>query len=154
LRVDLERSLFKTNLLNNKVLLWSTALQALASFAVIYIPAIVSYWKSAFCVTVILYTSPQNDRVFLHDGIGWEWGLVFGQVLNYWVCAELWKLAKRRRLRKKGYVVAEEEEREKDEIDEIIEETEGKKKKKKATKMPDRRLRLEDTIPPPRGMLR
>ena len=62
-------------------------------------------------------------------------------------------MAKRRRLRKKGYVVAEADEPEKDEIDEMIEEKEGKKKKKDI-KMPDRRLRLEDTIPPPRGMFR
>ena len=87
----------------------------------------------------------QNDKVFLHDGIGWEWGLVFGQLINYWVCAELWKLAKRRRLRKKGYMPPDDEEEEQEEEDEDMVNEKGKRRKPRRG-MPDRRLRLEDTI--------
>ena len=39
--IDLEKSLFKTNILDNKILLWSVSMQAVASFALIYIPTIV-----------------------------------------------------------------------------------------------------------------
>ena len=142
--LDLERSLFKTNLLNNKVLLWSASLQALATFAVIYIPTIVSQHIVPWCDSSLIILS-QNDKVFLHDGIGWEWGLVFGQLINYWVCAELWKLAKRRRLRKKGYMPPDEEEEEQEEEDEDMVNEKGKRRKPRRG-MPDRRLRLEDTI--------
>ena len=48
---DLEQSLFKTNILDNKVLLWSAALQAVASFALVYIPVIVSNGRLCLCAS-------------------------------------------------------------------------------------------------------
>jgi hypothetical protein len=37
-----------------------------------------------------------NHRVFQLDGLTWQWGLVIGQVVIYFVAAELYKLAKRK----------------------------------------------------------
>ena len=60
-----------------------------------------------------------------------------GQIIVYWVCAELWKLARRIRLKKKGYKIGDESGTAEDGL---IDEKKG---------MPDKRLHLEDTIPPP-----
>ena len=55
-------------------------------------------------------------------------------------------MARRRRLKKKGYKLSGEEDAEEEVEADMINE-----KVRKRRKMPDRRLRLEDTIPPPRG---
>ncbi|KAF9022152.1 potassium/sodium eff [Hymenopellis radicata] len=73
---NLTRSLFKMNLLENRLLLWSTGCLALSVFPIIYIPAI-------------------NDRVFQVDGLTWHWALVFGQLVVYVVAVEMYKLIRR-----------------------------------------------------------
>jgi len=70
------KSLFKMNLLDNKVLLWCAVVLALTTFPIVYIPTI-------------------NTRVFLLETIEWEWGIIFGQILLYIACSELYKWVKR-----------------------------------------------------------
>lgn len=43
----------------------------------------------------ILYIPQVNTRIFQLNGLTWHWGLVFGQLVLYFVAAELYKLAKR-----------------------------------------------------------
>ncbi|XPS73172.1 P-type Na(+) transporter [Ascochyta lentis] len=61
-----------------------------------------------FSVTVVfvmvvptLYIPKLNHIVFLHDGISWEWAVVFVAVIGYMVGAEAWKWAKRVYFRRK-----------------------------------------------------
>ncbi|EOR00553.1 hypothetical protein E3P92_04153 [Wallemia ichthyophaga] len=70
------RSVFKMNLLDNKLLIWSVALLSLSVFPVIYIPVI-------------------KDRVFQVTGIGWEWGMIAATVLVYFGYLEVYKAIKR-----------------------------------------------------------
>merc|ERR1711964_202569 len=70
-------SLFKMNLLENKVLLASVAIISLSVFPVLYIPVI-------------------NDKVFLLFGLKWEWGMVFASLLVYIAFTEAYKLLRRR----------------------------------------------------------
>lgn len=61
-----------------------------------------------FSVTIVfvmaiptLYIPKLNHVVFLHDGISWEWAVVFVAVIGYMAGAELWKWAKRVYFRQK-----------------------------------------------------
>ncbi|TIA99512.1 hypothetical protein E3P96_02904 [Wallemia ichthyophaga] len=65
------RSVFKMNLLDNKLLIWSAGLLSLSVFPVIYIPVI-------------------KDRVFQVTGIGWEWGMIAATVLIFFGNTELY----------------------------------------------------------------
>ncbi|TXT04305.1 hypothetical protein VHUM_04192 [Vanrija humicola] len=69
-------SLFKMNLMDNKVLLWCVVVLVLSMFPVVYIPVI-------------------NDKVFLIGQLKWEWGIVFGMVIVYFIASEAYKWAKR-----------------------------------------------------------
>ncbi|KAL7410384.1 hypothetical protein BDY24DRAFT_400352 [Mrakia frigida] len=72
----LERGLFQMQLLDNKILLWSSGICALSVFPIIYIPVI-------------------SDYVFQLTGIGWEWGLVAAALVIYFCATEGWKLLRR-----------------------------------------------------------
>jgi potassium/sodium efflux P-type ATPase len=61
-----------------------------------------------FSVTIVfaivvptLYIPKLNHVVFLHDGIGWEWAVVFTAVAAFMIGAEAWKWAKRVYFRQK-----------------------------------------------------
>ncbi|KAL1407966.1 hypothetical protein Q8F55_004763 [Vanrija albida] len=69
-------SLFKMNLMDNKVLLWCVVVLVLSMFPVVYIPVI-------------------NDKVFLIGQLKWEWGIVFGMVIVYFIASEAYKWCKR-----------------------------------------------------------
>ncbi|POR39560.1 Calcium-transporting ATPase 3 [Tolypocladium paradoxum] len=69
-------SVFKT-IYHNRFLFWGVVAGFLATFPVIYIPYL-------------------NDIVFKHQGLTWEWGVVFGCVLVYIALVEAWKAVKRR----------------------------------------------------------
>jgi hypothetical protein len=43
-----------------------------------------------------------NNKVFLVNGLGWEWGIVFGMILVYLVSTEAWKWGKRVYFRRKA----------------------------------------------------
>lgn len=73
----LEKSLFQMDLMDNKLLLWSAFALSLSVFPVLYIPKI-------------------SDYAFQVLGLKWEWGIVFGMVLVYLVCTELYKMLRRR----------------------------------------------------------
>ncbi|PHH89330.1 hypothetical protein CDD83_6276 [Cordyceps sp. RAO-2017] len=62
---------------HNRVLLCGVLVGFLATFPILYIPAL-------------------NTGVFKHQGLGWEWGVVFGCVAAYMVLVEVWKAVKRR----------------------------------------------------------
>lgn len=64
------------DLWDNQFLFWSVIGGFVTVFPVVYIPVI-------------------NDKVFLHDPIGWEWGLSVACVLFFLVATEAWKWAKR-----------------------------------------------------------
>lgn len=64
------------DLWDNQFLFWSVIGGFVTVFPVVYIPVI-------------------NDKVFLHDPIGWEWGLSVACVLFFLVTTEAWKWAKR-----------------------------------------------------------
>lgn len=64
------------DLWDNQFLFWSVIGGFVTVFPVVYIPVI-------------------NDKVFLHDPIGWEWGLSVACVLFFFVAAEAWKWGKR-----------------------------------------------------------
>lgn len=70
------------DLWDNQFLFWSVVLGFITVFPVVYIPVI-------------------NNKVFLHKGIGYEWGVAFGFTILFLLCAEAWKWAKRVYLRKK-----------------------------------------------------
>ncbi|KAJ9125453.1 hypothetical protein QFC22_000414 [Naganishia vaughanmartiniae] len=72
----LEKGLFQMDLMDNKLLLWSAFALSLSVFPVLYIPKI-------------------SDYAFQVLGLKWEWGIVFGMVLVYLVCTELYKMLKR-----------------------------------------------------------
>lgn len=87
--IDLRRSLFAMHpesetpytqvfrdIWSNKFLFWSVIFGFVSAFPVIYIPII-------------------NDDVFLHKGIGYEWGLVAGFSLCFLIGAEFYKWLKR-----------------------------------------------------------
>lgn len=61
---------------SNKFLFWSLVGGVVTVFPLVYIPVI-------------------NDKVFLHDRIGYEWGVAIGFSLLYLIGSELWKWAKR-----------------------------------------------------------
>jgi magnesium-transporting ATPase (P-type) len=73
----LEKSIFQMDLMDNKLLLWSAFALSLSVFPVLYIPKI-------------------SDYAFQVLGLKWEWGIVFGMVLVYLVCTELYKMLRRR----------------------------------------------------------
>lgn len=64
-------------LLYNRFLLWAVLAGFFITFPVVYIPVV-------------------NTTVFKHQGIGWEWGVVFGAVMAYLAFVEGWKAVKRR----------------------------------------------------------
>ncbi|KAK5991416.1 Sodium/potassium exporting P-type ATPase cta3 [Cladobotryum mycophilum] len=68
-------SVFKT-IYHNRFLFWSVVAGFLATFPVIYIPYV-------------------NTIVFKHQGLTWEWGVVFGCVVTYVALVECWKAIKR-----------------------------------------------------------
>lgn len=70
------QSIFRMNLLENKVLLWSVVLLLLSIFPVIYIPVI-------------------NDKVFLLFDIKWEWGMVFASALFFLAVTKIYKFFRR-----------------------------------------------------------
>ncbi|KAH8919182.1 potassium/sodium eff [Atractiella rhizophila] len=72
-----EMSLFKMDLLDNKPLLFTVVILCISVFPVVYIPTI-------------------NDKVFLVQGLGWEWGIIFGAIAVYILAAEAWKFGRRR----------------------------------------------------------
>ncbi|TFB01270.1 Calcium-transporting ATPase 3 [Trichoderma ghanense] len=55
-----------------------------------------------FVVFPTLYIPRLNTVVFMHAGIGWEWGVVFVAVVVFVVGAEAWKWAKRIYFRRRG----------------------------------------------------
>ncbi|KAL1407292.1 hypothetical protein Q8F55_006713 [Vanrija albida] len=69
-------SMFRTNMRDNKVLLWCVVVLTLSTFPVVYIPVI-------------------NDKVFLMGSLKWEWGIVFGMILVYLGATEAYKWGKR-----------------------------------------------------------
>ena len=69
-------SVFKT-IYHNRFLFWSVVAGFAATFPVIYIPYL-------------------NTTVFKHQGLTWEWGVVFGCVVVYVALLEIWKASKRR----------------------------------------------------------
>ncbi|SCV04793.1 LAMI_0H19196g1_1 [Lachancea mirantina] len=96
--IDLRRSFFQMqpetytpytqwmkDIWSNKFLFWSVILGFVSVFPVVYIPVI-------------------NDKVFLHKGIGFEWGLAFGFSVAFWVGAEIYKFSKRRFYRNRNLV--------------------------------------------------
>ncbi|KAL6450438.1 ENA5 Sodium transport ATPase 5 [Candida maltosa Xu316] len=66
----------QTDLWENKVLFWSIFGGIASVFPVIYIPVI-------------------NTKVFLHKGIGWEWGIAVASTVIFFIGAEAWKWCKR-----------------------------------------------------------
>lgn len=67
----------------NQFLFWSVIFGFATVFPVIYIPVI-------------------NDKVFLHDPIGYEWGLAFAFTILFLAGAEFWKWMKRVHLRRQN----------------------------------------------------
>ncbi|BEJ14512.1 hypothetical protein CspHIS471_0402790 [Cutaneotrichosporon sp. HIS471] len=76
------RGLFQINLMDNKVLLWCVVALSLTTFPIVYIPVI-------------------NNKVFMIEGLKWEWGIVFGMILVYLAATELYKYFKRMYFRRK-----------------------------------------------------
>lgn len=87
--VDLRRSFFRMqpetdepvrqffrDILGNKFLFWSIVFGFASAFPVVYIPVI-------------------NDKVFLHKGIGYEWGVAIAFTVVFWIFCELYKWGKR-----------------------------------------------------------
>ena len=64
------------DLWGNQFLFWSVIAGTVTVVPVIYIPVI-------------------NDKVFLHIGIGYEWGVAVGFALCFLLGAETWKYLKR-----------------------------------------------------------
>ncbi|PNY26327.1 Calcium-transporting ATPase 3 [Tolypocladium capitatum] len=69
-------SVFRT-VYHNRFLFWAVVVGFSATFPIIYIPYV-------------------NTAVFKHQGLGWEWGVVFGCVVGYIALVEAWKAVKRR----------------------------------------------------------
>lgn len=87
--VDMRRSFFRMtpntsepfrqffrDVYENKFLFWSIVVGFAGAFPVVYIPVI-------------------NTAVFLHQSIGYEWGVSVGFTIVFWMGAELWKYGKR-----------------------------------------------------------
>ncbi|GAB1315395.1 hypothetical protein MFIFM68171_05605 [Madurella fahalii] len=72
-----------TRLWKNTFLFWSVAAGFLSAFPTLYIPVL-------------------NRRVFLHDRIDKEWGIVFAMTALFFIGAELWKWAKRVHFRRQS----------------------------------------------------
>lgn len=66
----LERGIFQVNLLDNKILIWSSLACALTVFPAIYIPVI-------------------NDYAFQMTGIGYEWGLIAAALIIFMTIVEV-----------------------------------------------------------------
>lgn len=71
-----KRSIFHS-IWRNRFLFWAVVAGFVIAFPVIYLPAV-------------------NHAVFKHEGIGEEWGIVFGCVVVYLALVESWKAIKRR----------------------------------------------------------
>ncbi|KAK4149984.1 hypothetical protein C8A00DRAFT_18400 [Chaetomidium leptoderma] len=67
----------------NTFLFWSVVVGFFSIFPTLYIPVL-------------------NRRVFLHEGIGKEWGIVFAVTILFFIGAESWKWAKRVHFRRKN----------------------------------------------------
>lgn len=87
--VDLRRSFFRMqpetdepvrqffrDIYGNKFLFWSIMFGFASAFPVVYIPVI-------------------NDKVFLHKGIGYEWGVAISFTVIFWISCEIYKWGKR-----------------------------------------------------------
>ncbi|CCK71533.1 putative Na(+)-exporting P-type ATPase ENA5 KNAG_0H01200 [Huiozyma naganishii CBS 8797] len=87
--IDLRRSFFRMtpdtdepvkqffrDVYGNKFLFWSVIFGFASTFPVVYIPVI-------------------NDKVFLHKGIGYEWGIAIAFTVAFWITCELYKYCKR-----------------------------------------------------------
>ncbi|KAF2640140.1 sodium P-type ATPase-like protein [Massarina eburnea CBS 473.64] len=93
--VDMRRSFFRMqphsnkyftqwfhDVWRNKFLFWSIMAGFVTIFPVLYIPVI-------------------NNKVFKHQGISWEWGIVFVATILFFLGIETWKWAKRVYFRRK-----------------------------------------------------
>lgn len=69
-------SVFKT-IYHNRFLFWSVVGGFVMIFPIVYIPEL-------------------NTKVFKHEGLSWEWGVVAGAVVLYIALIETWKAVKRR----------------------------------------------------------
>ncbi|KYK61328.1 calcium-transporting ATPase 3 [Drechmeria coniospora] len=69
-------SVFKT-VYHNRFLFWAVVAGFLVTFPIVYIPYL-------------------NTIVFKHEGLTWQWGVVFGCVAIYVALVEAWKAVKRR----------------------------------------------------------
>ncbi|OKL59981.1 hypothetical protein UA08_04800 [Talaromyces atroroseus] len=67
---------FFRDIWENHFLFWAVVIGAISVFPAVYIPGL-------------------NTDVFKHQGISWEWGLSFGAVIIFVLCAEAWKGLKR-----------------------------------------------------------
>lgn len=94
--VDLRRSFFRMqpetdepvrqffrDIYGNKFLFWSIMFGFASAFPVVYIPVI-------------------NDKVFLHTGIGYEWGIAIAFTVIFWIFCESYKWGKRLYYRNKS----------------------------------------------------
>lgn len=94
--MDLRRSFFRMkpksphyltqwarDLWENRFLFWSILAGVISIFPLLYIPGL-------------------NRVVFRHEGISWEWGIVFVETAVFFAGVEAWKLAKRVWFRKKA----------------------------------------------------
>lgn len=94
--MDLRRSFFRMrsgsehyvtqwarDLYENRFLFWSILAGVITIFPILYIPGL-------------------NHIVFRHEGISWEWGIVFISTLLFFAGVEAWKFAKRVYLRKQA----------------------------------------------------
>ncbi|KAI5467872.1 calcium-transporting ATPase [Mariannaea sp. PMI_226] len=82
----------------NPFLFWSVAIGTISVVPTLYIPVI-------------------NHIVFLHDGIGREWGVIFAVNIAFFAGVEAWKWAKRVYLRRKKVMVANDEEYSEDDLE-------------------------------------
>ncbi|KAI9314290.1 potassium/sodium efflux P-type ATPase [Dichotomocladium elegans] len=82
--------------LQNPVWTWSGMMKRKQNWYLIY-----SFAACFVLCLVVLYVPVLNTVVFKHKGITWEWGMVVLSCLIYMAFTEVWKLLKRRHLRKK-----------------------------------------------------
>ncbi|SCU92914.1 LADA_0G00298g1_1 [Lachancea dasiensis] len=105
--IDMRRSFFKMqpetdtpwtqwikDIWSNQFLFWSVIFGFVSVFPVAYIPVI-------------------NDKVFLHKGVTYEWGLAIAFSLVFWAGAEVYKYGKRHYYRNQGIAQNPEEDLEK-----------------------------------------
>lgn len=84
MRTDTDNSWWRQTMIDlgsNKFLLWSIVGGFILVFPVVYIPVI-------------------NNKVFLHKGIGYEWGVAFGCTILFLLGAEAWKWFRRVTMRR------------------------------------------------------